>query len=138
MTRLAIWALTALFVINLYGVLAVGWGENTSVSMAFHLLGGFFVAMLVCSFYNSEFKRLSQPFLPFLIAAALTLSIGVVWEFAEYVGYKTLTQPIYDNFKYRFYFMGDLDDTIQDLAMDLIGGLVFLTLYLPKRLNTKQ
>ena len=137
MTRLAIWALIALFVINLYTGLIKGWGENVWFNIAFHFLGGFFVAMLIYSFYHNEFSKLSQPLLRFLIVAAMTIAVGAVWEFAEYVGNKTLAQPIYDAFQYHIYFMGDLDDTIQDLSMDAIGAFAFLALLGLTRLSRK-
>lgn len=139
MLKLAVWALAALFISNLYVVLK-NLGDIMAVSMAYHFLGGFFAAMLFASFYNSEFRRLSQP-RRFLMIVALTVAVGVFWEMAEYVGGKKLSQPIYDVFHYRVYFMGDLDDTIQDLVMDTLGAGVFAlasTLNLLKRVNSQK
>ena len=52
--------------------------------------------------------------------------IGVVWEFAEYLASQTLIEPIYNSFSIRAYFIGDLDDTINDLLMDILGALSFM------------
>lgn len=139
MSKFACWALIALFVSNLY-VVFENLGEMMAISMAYHFLGGFFVAMLFASFYNSEFSRLSQP-RRLLTIVALTVAVGVFWEMAEYVGNKKLSQPIYDVFHYRVYFMGNLDDTIQDLVMDTLGAAAFAlasTLNLFKRVNSQK
>ena len=88
-----------------------GPGDLMAVSMTYHFLGGFFMAMLIYSFYHSEFSKLSQP-TRFLVVVMMTLAVGAFWEMAEYM----------------LHSIGDLDDTIQDLVMDTIGALVFCTI----------
>ena len=61
-----------------------------------------------------------------LIIAGTTVFIGVIWEFAEFIANQTLIDFVYDKFRVRTYFMGDLNDTVLDLLMDILGALVFV------------
>lgn len=63
-----------------------------------------------------------------LIVVGATVFIGVVWEFAEYIANQKLIEPTYRWFGIRAYFMGDLQDTVNDLLMDILGALVLTTL----------
>ena len=92
-----------------------------------HFLGGFFIAMLMAN-YLKEYVSNSNKLKNALIILGATVFIGVVWEFAEYVANQTLIEPTYKYFKVRAYFMGDLDDTMNDLLMDIIGALAFVFL----------
>lgn len=116
-----------LLLANVYLLTTKDWIATMAESMAFHFLGGFLAAMLVFSLYHSEFAKLSQP-VRLLTVVAMTLMIGVFWEFSEYIANQILTNWIYQAYHYRGYFMGDLDDTVQDLAMDTIGALTFIIL----------
>lgn len=116
-----------LLLANVYLLTTKDWIATMAESMAFHFLGGFLAAMLVFSLYHSEFAKLSQP-VRLLTVVAMTLMIGVFWEFSEYIANQTLTNWIYQAYHYRGYFMGDLDDTVQDLTMDTIGALTFIIL----------
>lgn len=69
----------------------------------------------------------------YLIIVGAVTFIGVVWEFAEYTAAQTLIEPLYNNFGFRAYFIGDLDDTIKDLLMDIVGALTFVFIGWPKR-----
>lgn len=126
MSKFACWALAALFVSNLCLVLK-NLGGIMAVSMTYHFLGGFFAAMLLASFYNSEFSKLSQP-TRFLVVVAMALAVGAFWEMAEYLASQILTEPIYQAYQYHLYFIGDLADTIQDLLMDTLGAIAFVFL----------
>ena len=100
--------------------------------MLHHFLGGFFMAMLMAHYLGSIFElRITDYELTtlkrYLIIVGAVSFIGVVWEFAEYLAGQTLIEPIYEHFKIRAYFIGDLDDTINDLLMDIIGALSWLT-----------
>ena len=128
LTKTAFSALAAIFMANIYIGIFKGWGNLMPVSMVFHFSGGLFMALLLYSLYHSELGRLSQPF-RWLVLVALTLSVGVFWEFSEYLANQTLTEPIYRHFHYHLYFMGDLDDTVQDLVMDTVGALAFVLLW---------
>ena len=85
MTKLALSGLLLLFLSNIYVGFLSGLGNQPLVSMTYHFLGGFFMAMLVAAFYTSEFGRLSQP-LRVLTVVAMTVAIGVFLEMAEYLG----------------------------------------------------
>lgn len=65
-----------------------------------------------------------------LIIIGATMFIGVVWEFAEYIANQTLVEPFYKYLEVRVYFMGDLNDTINDLTMDMLGAGLFAWLHL--------
>lgn len=65
----------------------------------------------------------------YLIIVGAVSFIGVVWEFAEYLAAQTLIEPLYNNFGFRVYFIGDLGDTINDLLMDVVGAFSWLTIF---------
>lgn len=64
-----------------------------------------------------------------LIVVGATLFVGVTWEFAEYIANQILIGPFYRWFGIRAYFIGDLPDTINDLLMDTLGALTFMSLH---------
>ena len=68
----------------------------------------------------------------YLIIIGAVSFIGVVWEFAEYLANQTLVEPLYNNFGIKAYFIGDLDDTINDLLMDISGAFIWLTIFRKK------
>ena len=100
--------------------------------MAHHFLGGFFVAMLMFRYLKITELRISNYELrvikKYLIVVGAVTFIGVVWEFAEYLASQTLVEPLYKYFQIKAYFIGNLDDTINDLLMDILGALVFIGL----------
>lgn len=68
----------------------------------------------------------------YLIIVGAVILIGVIWEFAEYLANQTLTEPLYNNFGIRTYFIGDLNDTLNDLLMDILGALSWLAIFRKK------
>jgi hypothetical protein len=98
--------------------------------MIHHFLGGFFVAMLMWHYLKITELRISNFELnilkKYLILAGAVSFVGIVWEFAEYSASQTLIEPIYNKFGIRAYFIGNLDDTINDLLMDIVGALAFI------------
>lgn len=93
-----------------------------------HSLGGFFVAMFMASYLKD--RLVSQINIKnILIVVGATLFVGVTWEFAEYIANQILIEPFYRWFSIRAYFIGDLQDTINDLLMDMLGALAFMSLY---------
>lgn len=66
-------------------------------------------------FENSKLKNT-------LIILGATSFIGVTWEFAEYLANVVLSPIIYNSFAVKTYFMGDLNDTVNDLLMDIFGA----------------
>ncbi len=61
-----------------------------------------------------------------LIIVSTVALIGVIWEFSEYAASMTLSGPIYNHFHTRVYFIGDLNDTLNDLLMDILGACFFV------------
>lgn len=135
----AIFALAILLVSNIpsiyYGwYLKVAWFD-----VGQHFLGGFFVAMLM-SYYladrlvikNQSTNDVSALVKNALIVVGATVFIGVVWEFAEYIGNQTLAEPLHRWTGIKAYFMGDLNDTVMDLMLDTLGALSYLAIsFLP-------
>ena len=122
----AIFFLTVTFLTNLvgmyYGLYDFWWFD-----ISLHFLGGFFMAMLFGFYFvNTKFSSERECWLA--IVGAVTF-IGVMWELAEYTAAQTLIEPLYDNFGFRAYFIGDMDDTIKDLLMDVFGAFAWLILF---------
>jgi len=98
--------------------------------MIHHFLGGFFVAMLMVHYLKVEELRIKNNELGIikkcLIMVGVVSFIGVIWELAEYLASQTLIEPMYKYFQIKAYFIGDLDDTINDLLMDILGAFAWL------------
>ena len=121
--------LVSIFVVNLVGLyyqwyLVYPWFDQT-----LHFLGGSFIAMLMAN-YLSEYFVNKNTLKNLLIIVGVTVFIGVAWEFAEYIANQTLIEPVYIYFKVHAYFMGDLDDTVSDLLMDILGATTLSLLHL--------
>lgn len=89
-----------------------------------HFSGGLFMAMFMAT-YLKEHLRTGEVIKNLLVIVGATVFMGVAWELAEYTANQTLIEPFYRWFGIRTYFMGDLDDTITDLLMDISGALLF-------------
>lgn len=128
----AIYILTIIFFSNLIGMY-YGMYQTWWFDMIHHFLGGFFVAMLMVNYLKIKELRISNLELgllkKYLIILGAVSFIGVVWEFTEYLASQTLIEPLYDNFGIRAYFIGDLDDTMNDLLMDVVGALSWLAVF---------
>ena len=128
--RKAVIFLTIIFFTNLIGAIYFNAYLTWWFDMLHHFWGGFFIAMLMVRYLkiaelritNYELRQIQK----YLIIVGAVSFIGIVWEFAEYLAGQTLIEPIYNNFGIRAYFIGDLDDTINDLLMDVLGALIFL------------
>lgn len=94
-----------------------------------HLLGGFLIAMLFSNYLKNNLLK-NTPIQNTLILVGSTIFIGVIWEFSEFIANRILIDPIYRWFHIHAYFMGDLNDTVKDLADDIIGGLTFSLIFL--------
>lgn len=68
-----------------------------------------------------------------LIILGVVSFVGVTWEFVEYIANVVLSPIIYDLFAVKTYFMGNLNDTINDLLMDILGAGVFVLHFLWSR-----
>ncbi len=121
----AIIFLTIIFLINFVGMY-YGFYNYWWFDTSLHFLGGFFVAILFDAYF-ADTKFPSKRFRWLAIVGATTF-IGVMWEFAEYTAAQTLIEPLYNNFGIRAYFIGDLDDTIKDLYMDVVGAFAYISI----------
>lgn len=128
----AVFILILIFVSNLIGMY-FGMYSYWWFDMVHHFLGGFFVAMLMVNYLEIKELRIRNKELTtikkYLILLGAVSFIGVIWEFTEYLANQTLIEPIYKYFQIKTYFMGDLDDTINDLLMDILGALSWLSLF---------
>ena len=70
------------------------------------------MALLVASYYASEFQKLPQPLRLFCVVG-IVMGIGVLWEFHEYALGRLTDISL----------QGDLADTMKDLLMDTLGGI---------------
>lgn len=109
--------LIVLFVLGYTGGVWGGRWYNETGNTSFHFAGGFFIALLIASYYATQFAKLSQP-LRFFCIVGLTMAVAVLWEFHEYALGQFIGVSL----------MGDLADTIKDLLMGTLGGMI-ATLY---------
>ena len=125
----AIFVLATIFISNLVGMY-FGMYMYWWFDMIHHFLGGFFVAMLMVHYLKVEELRIKNNELGIikkcLIMVGVVSFIGVIWELAEYLASQTLIEPMYKYFQIKAYFIGDLDDTINDLLMDILGAFAWL------------
>ena len=85
--------------------------------------------------YLKDHLRQGRMIRNILIIVGATVFIGVVWEFLEYLANQTLIEAFYRWFRINVYFMGNLNDTMLDLLMDISGGILLsLSLLIRKRL----
>ena len=83
-----------------------------------HLAGGMAIAWLAIVFFAARLNYLPS-FDRFLILLGMVALVGVLWEFAEYLGQFIPTISHYLS-------GGDLADTLGDLAADLSGGAIVI------------
>ncbi len=126
-------ALVIIFLINIASFYYGWYLKFFWFDMMLHFLGGFFVAMFMAYYLKDHLRERKLKNL--LVLVSVTAFVGVVWEFAEYIASQTLIDPVYNSFKIHVYFIGDLDDTINDLAMDIVGALAFSVFWLRVRIN---
>ncbi len=110
--------------IFLWGTSVKAWYTATGNSY-FHLAGGLLIGLLIASYYSSQLNKLSQ-LLKFFCVLGMVIGVGVLWEFHEYVLNNLFGRG----------FQGDLSDTILDLLLDTIGGMI-AGLYFIRRGNSK-
>ena len=83
------------------------------LDIALHFLGGIWLAI----FFALVFKDKNAIFMVSFVAL-----VGVLWEFSEYVFLNDLMMKIFGSADSGLYAMS-LDDTLADLAMDLVGAV---------------
>lgn len=68
----------------------------------------------------------------FVVIMGCVALIGVVWEFAEFLANHLAADfPIFT----RFFYGGDLKDTLSDIAMDITGAFLFYFSYSHRKIN---
>lgn len=100
------------------------------IDIPLHFLGGFsmafFAAGALSVFTGRRLVRRPDPLLRWLLLFALACTAAVFWEFAEWTS---------DRYFGTNCQMNDLDDTLLDLLMGLLGALAFLLPHLPSVLR---
>ena len=129
--------LVTIFIINAIG-LYNDWYHFFWFDMTLHFLGGFFMAMFLSAYLKDNLFD-GWKLKNFLIILGAVSFIGIVWEFSEYLANLIISPILYDHYGVRTYFMGDLDDTMNDLLMDILGaGLFALILHFIRSRKTHQ
>lgn len=93
----------------------------------FHFIGGLIVVWFFSICLNNKFSKL--PVWEKLIALLTVIFlVGLFWEFLEYISGSYLKNywPILG----RYFYIGNLRDSLGDLTADVMGGLVFSLVYL--------
>lgn len=111
--------LTIIFIANLVGMY-FGAYNYWWFDMTLHFLGGFFMGMFMWQYLKDSLPK--NKLKTILVVVGAVSFIGIIWEFTEYLASQTLIEPLYNRFGFRTYFIGDLDDTINDLLMDVLGS----------------
>jgi hypothetical protein len=91
------------------------------IDLPLHFLGGVIVSLFFIIYFEKSLKKLSL-FSLFLFLLSFVALIGIFWEFFEWIVDKTiypLNQPT-------------VNDTLGDLAMDLLGGFLVAFIYFIK------
>jgi len=131
--RLAILFLILVFLIDLLGFY-IGSYRIPVYDTILHFSGGLFVAM----FFLHYFKNLTpgNPGSPglkrvFIIVSAVVF-VGAMWEITEYISTMAFGNYLYETHRI-ICCIGNLDDTINDLAMDILGAASFTLITLKTR-----
>ena len=117
------------FAINLIMNFFWGWSDALDnqypwFDIALHFLGGLGVYLVIQPYFSKSLAKVpSWQHALFLIS--VTILVGVLWEFAESFGTQVMRLR-----GSSIRLSGDLADTITDLLMDLLGGVVGSTSHL--------
>jgi len=124
--RLAILFLILVFLIDILGFY-IGSFRVPAYDVVLHFFGGFFVAMFFRAYLKDSIKT---GFLKnALIIIGVVVFIGVLWEFTEYSATKLIGSYLYNKYKI-ICCIGNLDDTFNDLALDITGAITFVLAFL--------
>ncbi len=122
--RKIIFFLILILAINITGLYYQWYLSYSWFDQVLHFSGGFLIAILFSIYLKDHLLDKSKLKNTLIILGAVSF-IGVTWEFAEYIANQTLIEPFYKYFQLHVYFMGDLNDTINDLLMDILGAGLF-------------
>lgn len=91
------------------------------LDIALHLAGGVWVAIFFASVFSNNNLKVPNFFLWVVLMISFVALIGVLWELVEYAFLNDLLAKIFGSLDNIAYAMS-LDDTLTDLAMDLVGA----------------
>ncbi|MFB6182236.1 MAG: hypothetical protein ABEJ24_05070 [Candidatus Magasanikbacteria bacterium] len=99
-----------------------GLGVNIEFwSVISHFLGGAATAwsfwLLACNFHSYFNLKIESSLIFSLFLVSITALVGVLWEFWEWSV----------DFYFSLGFLGDVNDTLFDLFMDLVGSIAFIS-----------
>ena len=118
----ALWLPTLVFVVYACAYILGVTRQLPWIDMVFHLFGGFSIGYCVSrNLVVLDARGVVQGLDGVLRAAfilAMTATAAVFWEFAEFA--------VDSTFAMRF--QTDLPDTMSDLALGVVGGIIFLAL----------
>lgn len=83
--------------------------HNNDFFSHFHFVAGFLVTVLFFLLFKN-----------YILALVLTVCIGVIWEFYEWVSWKYFIK--------KKSFKPERKDTIEDIILDFVGGLLALVI----------
>jgi hypothetical protein len=122
-----VWLLI-IFIVNLPGLYYSWYIKWAWFDIVLHFSGGFFMAMFMAGYLKD--RLIAGEFIKnALIIIGSTLFMGVIWEFSEYIANQALIEPTKKYLGVTAYFMGDLNDTILDILLDILGAASFAVLH---------
>ena len=87
----------------------------------FHFLGGAIAGWVGVELYRSKKESLGS-WIYFLSVISFAVSIGVLWEYAEYLS--SVYSPDYFPSILKYFYGGGISDTLGDLVADTIGAIL--------------
>jgi len=127
----ALFFLILTFTTNAIGIYYQWYLTYSWFDQILHFSGGFFIAMFF-SIYLKDHLLENSKLKNTLIILSVASFIGVTWEFTEYIANLLVSPAIYEHYGVRTYFMGDLNDTMNDLLMDILGATLFANIFLSR------
>ncbi len=128
--RRAAWAPVTVFLLHVAISLFGGYGVIPALDIPMHLLGGAAIGYFFWSLYlvAAAAGVLGKPskILGVILVFALICSSTVFWEFAEFLTDKYLGTRA----------QLDLDDTLFDMLLGILGGTAFLTTMIGRALRS--
>ena len=125
--RLAILFLILIFLIDMVFGLGLRFYRILYFDVILHFFGGFFVAMFFYDYLKEYTEKKASKLKKLLIITGATVFIGVIWEFSEYIASYFLSDYLLTKYN-LICCMGNLNDTVNDLLMDIIGAIAFMIL----------
>ena len=125
--RTAILFLILIFLIDMVFGLGLRFYRILYFDVILHFFGGFFVAMFFYDYLKEYTEKKASKLKKLLIITGATVFIGVIWEFSEYIASYFLSDYLLTKYN-LICCMGNLNDTVNDLLMDIIGAIAFMIL----------